>query len=137
MNLKSLIARVSDVHIALSTKAYLKGTAALTSLMATGYAMALDKIDLTTDTSGGKTFEDIAANVDNAGKSGAAALIGLVAIGGYVVVAISLYSLWKASKDQREEKPLAAIVGLFIGGAMAGVATIMWVMKNTVVGTTK
>lgn len=137
MNLKSLIARASDAHIALSAKAYLKGTAALTSLMATGYAMALDKVDLTTDTSGGKTFDDIADNVDKAGKSGAAMIIGLVAIGGYVVVAISLYSLWKASKDQREEKPLSAIVGLFIGGAMAGVGTIMWMMKNTVVGTTK
>jgi hypothetical protein len=137
MNLKSLIARASDAHIAASAKAYVKSTAALSSLMASSYALALDKVDLTTDTSGGKTFDDIAANIDNAGKSGAAAIIGLVAIGGYVVVAISLYSLWKASKDQREEKPMSAIAGLFIGGAMAAVATIMWIMKNTVVGTTK
>ena len=56
-----------------------------------------------------------------------------MSIGGFVVVAISLYTLWKASKDERE-KPLSAIVGLFIGGAMAAVGTIMWMMRNTVTG---
>ena len=53
--------------------------------------------------------------------------------GSFVVVAISLYTLWKASKEERE-KPRSAVVGLFIGGAMAAVGTIMWIMKNTVVG---
>lgn len=97
-------------------------------------AHAISKTDLTKDTTGGKKFENIAENIDNAGQTGASLLITLVSIGGFVVVAISLYTLWRASKDERE-KPLSAIVGLFIGGAMAGVGTIMWMMRNTVTGT--
>jgi len=96
-------------------------------------AHAISKTDLTQDTSGGKKFDDIAGNIDTAAQAGASLLIELVAIGGFVVVAISLYTLWRASKDERE-KPLSAIVGLFIGGAMAGVGTIMWMMKNTITG---
>lgn len=96
-------------------------------------AHAISKTDLTQDISGGKKFDDIADNIDDAAQTGASLLIQLVSIGGFVVVAISLYTLWKASKDERE-KPLSAIVGLFIGGAMAAVGTIMWMMRNTVTG---
>lgn len=97
-------------------------------------AHAISKTDLTQDMSGGKKFEDMAENIDNAGQVGATLIIGLVSIGGFVVVAISLYTLWRASKDERE-KPLSAIVGLFIGGAMAGVGVVMWMMRNMVTGT--
>lgn len=103
------------------------------ALMAAPQAFALNRVDLTQDTSGGKKFEDIANNIDQAGQAGAGMVIGLVALGGYVVVALSLWQLRKASQDERE-KPGAAILGLFIGGAMAGVGTIMWMMKNTVTG---
>ena len=106
--------------------AFLSGTLALP-------AHAISKTDLTQDISGGKKFDDIAGNIDQAAQTGASLLIQLVSIGGFVVVAISLYTLWKASKDERE-KPLSAIVGLFIGGAMAAVGTIMWMMRNTVTG---
>ena len=106
---------------------------ALVAFLAGGPAHAISKTDLTQDMSGGKKFDDIAGNIDDAGQTGATLLIGLVSIGGFVVVAISLYTLWRASKDERE-KPLSAIVGLFIGGAMAGVGTIMWMMRNTVTG---
>ena len=97
-------------------------------------AYAISKTDLTSNMATNKTFKDIAQNIDDAGQTGATLLITLVSIGGFVVVAISLYTLWRASKDERE-KPLSAIVGLFIGGAMAGVGTIMWMMRNTVTGT--
>jgi len=97
-------------------------------------AMALDKIDLTENQGAGSTsFNTIAGNIDDAAQTGAALLIQLVSIGGFVVVALSLYQLYKASKDEREQ-PTSAFVGLFIGGAMAAVGTIMWMMRNTIVG---
>ena len=111
----------------------IKAALLISSLTSAGAAMAITKTDLTTDSSGGKKFQDIATNIDDAAQTGAGLIIQLVAIGGFVVVAISLYTLWKASKDERE-KPMSAIVGLFIGGAMAGVGTIMWMMKTTITG---
>jgi hypothetical protein len=107
--------------------------ATLVGMLMAAPAQAINKTDLTQDTSGGKKFSDVAGNLDNATQEGATLLLSVVAVGGFVVVAISLYTLWKASKDERE-KPMSAIVGLFIGGAMAGVSSIMWIMKNTVVG---
>ena len=103
------------------------------ALLASEATFALNKIDLTTDTSGGKTFDDIATNVDGATQTGAALIIQIVTVVGFVVVAGSLWQLYKASKDERE-KPTSAIVGMFIGGAMAAVGSIMWIMKNTVTG---
>jgi hypothetical protein len=89
--------------------------------------------DLTQDTSGGKKVGDVAGNLNTASQQIATLVIQIVSVGGFVVVALSLYQLWKASKDEREA-PTPAIVGLFVGGAMAGVGTIMWIMKSTVTG---
>ena len=120
---------------AVQTGWYKAGVAVTTATgaMLAAPAHALTATDMTTDQGGGKKFADVAGNIDTAAQSAAGLLIQLVSIGGFVVVAISLYSLYKASKDERE-KPMSAVVGLFIGGAMAAVATIMWIMRNTVIG---
>lgn len=130
--MKQFIKQVKTLSASMVTKV----TLAYISIMGIAHnavAQNLPKTDLTKDTSGGKKFDDVANNLNNAAQTGASLMIQLVAIGGFVVVAISLYTLWKASKDERE-KPMSAVVGLFIGGAMAGVSTVMWMMKNTVVG---
>lgn len=101
-------------------------------LAAPQQVLALARTDLTQDTSGGANFDAIADNLDGAAQTSASLLIQIVSVGGFVVVAISLYTLYKASKEDRES-PMPAIVGLFIGGAMAAVGTIMWVMRNTVI----
>ncbi|MDB6009974.1 MAG: hypothetical protein JWL65_2224 [Gammaproteobacteria bacterium] len=108
----------------------------LLSMLASSLVLAQTAItatDLTQDTSGGKKVGDVASNLNTASQQIATLVIQIVSVGGFVVVALSLYQLWKASKDEREA-PTPAIVGLFVGGAMAGVGTIMWIMKSTVTG---
>ena len=96
-------------------------------------ASAISKVDLATDMSKGKTMTDVFTNADNTAQEGAAFFIGLVAIAGYVVIALSLWTLYKASKDERE-KPTSAFVGMFVGGLMAGVGTFMWIIRNSMLG---
>lgn len=117
--------------------AVMKAQMAVAAVMGMAFAssaLAISTTDLTTDTSGGKKFGDVADNLNTASQQGASLIIQVVTVAGFVVVALSLYTLYKASKEDREAKPVGAIVGLFIGGAMAAVGTIMWIMKNTVVG---
>lgn len=135
--MKFSLSKIKAVAQASWSKAY-GAFVTLTMLLVTGYAHAAtggagDSVDLTDSGTSNKKFSDVASNLDGASKTMAGLLIQFVSVGGFVVVAVSLYQLYKASKDERE-KPMSAIVGLFIGGAMAAVGTIMWIMRNTVVG---
>jgi RsiW-degrading membrane proteinase PrsW (M82 family) len=115
----------------LTTKLYVAAVGLASSTVAS--AAPGDNSWLGEDPTGGnKDLSTITTNIDDAAGNIAATIVNLVTIGGFVVVALSLYQLYKASKDERE-KPMSAVVGLFIGGAMAGVGTIMWIMRNTIV----
>jgi RsiW-degrading membrane proteinase PrsW (M82 family) len=135
--MKFSLSKIKAVAHASWLKAY-AAFVTLSMLLVTGYAHAGtggagNSVDLTDTGTSTKKFSDVASNLDGASKTMAGLLIQFVSVGGFVVVAVSLYQLYKASKDERE-KPMSAIVGLFIGGAMAAVGTIMWIMRNTVVG---
>ena len=96
-------------------------------------AHAQGTVDLTQDTSGGKKLGDVTNNITTGSQQIAAMVIAIVAVLGFVIVALSLVQMHKASKDERES-PKSAVVGLFVGGAMAAVGSIMWIMKNTIIG---
>lgn len=134
--MKRSLAIIHNATQAVALKLY--GVAlALAGLIMAGPAHATSAVDLSNNANtqaGTKDFATVVGNLDEASQSMAGLLIQFVSVGGFVVVAVSLYQLYKASKDERE-KPMSAIVGLFIGGAMAAVGTIMWIMKNTVIGT--
>lgn len=91
---------------------------------------ALPKIDLTQDAAGGKTLSNTAENAGGIIDSGVSLGMAIVALIGFVLTGTSLYTIWKASKDERE-KPTSAIIGIFVGGAMLAIPTIMWLSKNS------
>lgn len=90
-------------------------------------------MDVNADKSGGKTVGNVLNNVNETAKQGGTLVVSLAALAGYIIIIISLFSLYKASKDERE-KPTSAIVGLFMGGLLAGVGTVMYIIRNSVVG---
>ena len=55
----------------------------------------------------------------------------LFAAAGIIIVGLSIFSMWKASKDERES-PKGAIVGLIAGAAMTAVALIAGLIANTI-----
>ena len=97
------------------------------------FAGSLDPLDVNADKSGGKTVGNVLNNVNETAKQGGTLVVSLAALAGYIIIIISLFSLYKASKDERE-KPTSAIVGLFMGGLLAGVGTVMYIIRNSVVG---
>ena len=104
------------------SRLYCKGMASATLLLAGAYARAdLKPYDLTKDQSGGKTFKDVANNVNDATALSTALFLNIMAFAGYIIIAICLFILYRASKDDGRERPLSAIVGLVMGGLMAAI----------------
>jgi cytochrome bd-type quinol oxidase subunit 1 len=109
----------------------LRACAFLSMLMAAPFAFAIASTNMTTSTTT-KKFDDVATNIDTISQQSTTLLIQLFTLGGFVLVAISLYQIYKASKDERE-KPTSAIVGLMVGGLLAAVGTVLWAMKNSLI----
>lgn len=113
---------------------YYKAAVSTTLLLSGTYARAdLKPYDLTKDQSGGKTYKDVANNVNDATSLSTALFLNIIAFVGYILIGICLWKLHSASKNDHE-KPLSAIIGLVVGGLMAAVGTIAWIIRNTVVG---
>lgn len=113
---------------------YYKAAVSTTLLLSGTYARAdLKPYDLTKDQSGGKTYKDVANNVNDATSLSAALFLNIIGFAGYILIGLCLWKLHTASKNEHE-KPLSAFVGLIVGGLMAAVGTIAWVIRNTVVG---
>lgn len=76
-----------------------------------------------------KDFSALATNFTEAADTGAALVFNLIAVLGFVLVAVGLYQLYKASKDERE-KPLSAVIGIVVGGMMSAAGLIAWAIRN-------
>lgn len=106
------------------------GTLALMSTQAS----AIEAFDPTKDLSGGKKMTDVLDNANTSAQTFTTFLLNLMTLGGFIVIGISLFALWKASKEDGRERPLAAVIGLFMGGLMAGIGTIAWIIRNSLLG---
>ncbi|MBR5949958.1 MAG: hypothetical protein IKZ87_00825 [Actinomycetaceae bacterium] len=72
----------------------------------------------------------IADNLSDVLDTSGHAIIIISIISGMIVVGVSLYSLYKSTKDERN-KPTGAIIGLVAGGLMCGIPTLLWIISNT------
>lgn len=97
-------------------------------------ANAIDKTDLTQDTSGGKSLSDAFSNIETTTQEGSTLAIAIAAFVGLVMGITSVVVLYKASKDDSRERPAGAVFGLIAGGLMFSIAIIMWYVSNTVTG---
>lgn len=84
-----------------------------------------------TSGAGGKRLDDMLGSAGKTGQSVLDFVFIIFTVIGVIVVGVSLYKLYEASKDERE-KPKSAVVGLFVGGAMTAVGLITGYMANTV-----
>jgi hypothetical protein len=112
-------------------RAMLSATVASLALMSAGGAIAqVSPLDLTQDQSGGKKASDLINNIDSNAKLGAGLLVNVAAISGFCIIILSLFILYRAGKEDRDAKPKAAIVGIVVGGALAAVGSVMWMIRN-------
>lgn len=97
-------------------------------------AHAIQRTDLTQDTSGGRTLTNVAENTDNLVGVFITLALSLFGLVGVIVFGLSLLSLHRASKEDGRERPTGAVVGLFIGGALIGLAVLIFIVRNSIIG---
>lgn len=85
-----------------------------------------------TSGAGTKRVDDMLVSAGRTGQSVLDFVFIIFTVLGVIVVGVSLYTLYQASKDEGREKPKSAIVGLFVGGALTAVGLITGYMANTV-----
>lgn len=119
--------------IQLIRDAYLKLLVFVGTFYVSTAAMAVEKFNPGDNLAGNRNFGTVAASIDDTAQLGAGLIQQLLAIGGFIIIAISLYQLYKASKDERE-KPGSAIVGMVIGALMTGAGVILWMIRNSLLG---
>lgn len=99
----------------------------------TNACFALDKFDLTQDSSGGKNIQDVFKTQDDNIGYGASltiiifGLVGLFFIGGGIIAIV------KAGKDGAREKPMGGVISIFGGGLLFSIAVIAGVLHNSIV----
>lgn len=97
------------------------------------HAQSLSTIDLTRDQSGGKNLQNAMEQSGSLIGTGSSFVLLVWAFIGLIVTSMSVYTIYKASKEERE-KPTSAVVGIFVGGALLAIPTIMWMARNSMFG---
>ena len=81
---------------------------------------------------GTRKLDDVAANAERTSNAGYNAMIVFFTVLGVLLVGLSLWGMYKSSKDERET-PKSAIVGLIIGGGLTVIGIITAFSANTLV----
>jgi hypothetical protein len=96
----------------------------------TSSTTGLTAFDNAKTAAGTKTLSSVAAQAGNEANTGMTAFLLLCTGAGVVLVAISVWGLYTASRDDRET-PKKAIVGVLVGGAMTIISLITAYSSNT------
>ena len=105
---------------------------ALSLAQATGSTGTVSGFETARGIAGSKKLDDVASNVERTSNAGYNAIIVVVTVLGVLLVAMSLWGMYKSSKDERET-PKSAIVGLIVGGGLPVVGIITAFSANTLV----
>ncbi|MEA9392219.1 hypothetical protein SJI19_16970 [Acerihabitans sp. TG2] len=94
---------------------------------------AIDKMDLTSDASGGKSFSDFADRQDQNIGIGATLVCLIFALFGLLLVGWALNRFHKAGKSEGRESAVPGVIALLCGGALFVVSTIAGLVKNSII----
>ena len=82
------------------------------------------------NTAGSKKLDDSLSNTDRLFGNAYNTMTTAATFLGVLLVAISLWQLYKASKEERES-PKSAVVGLIVGGLLTAVGLVTAFSRNT------